>query len=73
MGLIHGRVFLRFRIQQDGTLTNFELITYTGHETLKNTSVHSIRASFPFLPLPSDFPEDYLEITAGFYYNEFIR
>lgn len=73
MGLIHGRTFLRFRIEKDGTLTNFEMITYTGHETLKNASVYSIRASFPFLPLPSDFPDEYLEITAGFFYNEFIR
>ncbi|HLA40707.1 MAG TPA: hypothetical protein VJ417_11960 [Candidatus Glassbacteria bacterium] len=73
MGLIHGRTFLRFRIQQDGTMTNFELITYTGHESLMNTSVHSINASSPFLPLPSDFPENYLEITVGFFYNEFIH
>ncbi|MFH1070700.1 MAG: energy transducer TonB [Candidatus Glassbacteria bacterium] len=73
MGLIHGRTFLRFKIQQDGTMTDFELITYTGHESLKNTSVHSISASAPFLPLPSDFPEPYLEITVGFFYNEFIR
>jgi outer membrane biosynthesis protein TonB len=73
MGLIHGRTFLRFRIQKDGTLTDFELITYTGHETLRNTSVHSIQQSFPFIPLPSDFPEEYLEITAGFFYNEFLQ
>ncbi|MBW7996975.1 MAG: hypothetical protein FVQ81_10500 [Candidatus Glassbacteria bacterium] len=73
MGLIRGRTYLRFRIQQDGSLTDFVLITYTGHETLKNTSVHSIKATFPFIPLPSDFPDEYLEITAGFFYNEFIR
>ncbi len=73
MGLVHGRTFLRFRIQRDGSMTNFVLITYTGHETLKNASVHSIKASFPFIPLPSDFPDEYLEITAGFFYNEFIR
>ncbi len=73
MGLVHGRTFLRFRIHRDGSMTNFVLITYTGHETLKNASVHSIKASFPFIPLPSDFPDEYLEITAGFFYNEFIR
>jgi outer membrane biosynthesis protein TonB len=73
MGLIHGRTFLRFRIHKDGSMTDFVLITYTGHETLKNTSVHSIKATFPFIPLPSDFPDEYLEITAGFFYNEFIR
>jgi len=73
MGLVRGRTFLRFKILQDGSITDFELITYTGHESLMNTSVHSIEASVPFLPLPSDFPEDFLGITVGFYYNEFIR
>lgn len=73
MQLARGRTFLQFRIQQDGSMTDFKLITYTGHESLKDTSVNAIEASEPFLPLPSDFPEDFLEITVGFFYNEFIR
>jgi len=73
MGLARGRTFLQFRIQQDGSMTDFKLITYTGHESLKNTSVNAIEGSVPFLPLPSDFPEDFLEITVGFFYNELIR
>jgi len=73
MGLARGRTFLQFRIQQDGSMTDFKLITYTGHESLKNTSVNAIEGSVPFLPLPSDFPDDFLEITVGFFYNEFIR
>ncbi|MEA2063893.1 MAG: hypothetical protein U9P14_09370, partial [Gemmatimonadota bacterium] len=73
MGIAHGRTFLRFKIMPDGTITNFELLTYTGHESLKSTSVNAIEGSIPFLPLPSDFPEDHLGITAGFFYNEFIR
>lgn len=73
MGLARGRTWLRFKIMQDGSITDFELITYTGHESLKNTSVKAIEASVPFLPLPSDFPEDYLGLTVGFYYNEFIH
>jgi len=73
MAMARGRTFLQFRIQQDGSITDFKLITYTGHESLKDTSVNAIKASVPFLPLPSDFPEDFLEITVGFFYNEFIR
>ena len=73
MGLVRGRTFLRFKILPDGSMTEFELITYTGHESLMNTSVHAIKASVPFLPLPSDFPEDHLGITVGFFYNEFIQ
>ncbi|MEA1996486.1 MAG: hypothetical protein U9N45_02565 [Gemmatimonadota bacterium] len=73
MGMVRGRTFLRFKIQQDGSMTGFELIGYAGHESLMNTSVNSIEASVPFLPLPSDFPDDFLGITVGFYYNEFLR
>ena len=73
MGLAHGRTFLRFKIMPDGSIENFELLGYSGHESLKNTSVNAINASVPFLPLPSDFPEDYLGLTVGFFYNEFFR
>ncbi len=73
MGLAHGRTFLRFKIMPDGSIESFELLGFSGHESLKNTSVNAINASVPFLPLPSDFPEDYLGIQVGFFYNEFIR
>jgi outer membrane biosynthesis protein TonB len=73
MGLAHGRTFLQFKIMPDGSVQAFELLHYTGHESLKNTSVKAIEASVPFLPLPSDFPDDFLGLTVGFYYNEFIR
>jgi len=73
MGLANGRTYLRFKIMPNGSIEEFELLNYTGHESLKNTSVKAIEASLPFLPLPSDFPEDYLGITVGFFYNELIR
>lgn len=73
MGLARGRTFLRFKIMPDGTIRDFELIGYSGHESLKNTSVTAIESSLPFLPLPSDFPEEYLELRVGFYYNENIH
>ncbi len=73
MGLARGRTFLRFKIMPDGTIKDFELIGYSGHESLKNTSVKAIESSLPFLPLPSDFPEEFLELRVGFYYNENIQ
>ena len=72
MGLASGRTFIRFTIMPDGTMTNFELLGFSGHESLKNTSANSIQSSAPFLPLPSDFPEDRLTITAIFSYNEYL-
>lgn len=73
MGLARGRTFLRFKIMPDGTIRDFEVIGYSGHESLRNTSVTAIESSLPLLPLPSDFPEDFLELRVGFYYNEFIN
>jgi hypothetical protein len=32
------------------------------------TSSNAIEVSAPFLPLPRDFPEDYLEVTGKFIY-----
>jgi outer membrane biosynthesis protein TonB len=73
MDLARGRTFLRFKIMKDGTIREFEVIGFSGHESLKNTSVKAIESSLPFLPLPSDFPDEFLELRVGFYYNEFNR
>ncbi|MDZ7290783.1 MAG: hypothetical protein ONB44_14220 [candidate division KSB1 bacterium] len=68
MGIISGRTLLRFRINQDGTLQGMELLGYNGHKSLMETSVRAVQLSTPFRPLPKDFPEDYLEVTAQFDY-----
>jgi len=66
MGLIKGETLLRFKIYPNGELRDLELLEYTGHETLMKTSISSINISAPFQPLPDDFPEPFLEVTAKF-------
>jgi len=68
MGIISGQTILRFRIFPDGTLQSLELRGYGGHKALMETSVRAVQLSAPFRPLPKDFPEAYLEITARFDY-----
>lgn len=68
MGIISGQTILRFRISKEGTLENLELLDYRGHKSLMETSVRAVQVSVPFRPLPRDFPEAYLEITARFDY-----
>jgi hypothetical protein len=68
MGLIKGETLLRFKIYPNGELRDLELLEYTGHETLMKTSISSINISAPFLPLPDDFPEPFLEVTAKFFF-----
>ncbi|MBN2346895.1 MAG: hypothetical protein JXO51_10950 [Candidatus Aminicenantes bacterium] len=68
LGIIDGDTLLRFRIHPDGRLTDLELLGYTGHRTLMETSRFAVTTSAPFPVLPADFPEPYLEVTAKFTY-----
>ncbi|MDZ7264043.1 MAG: TonB C-terminal domain-containing protein [candidate division KSB1 bacterium] len=68
MGLISGETLLRFKVLPSGAVKDLEVLKYVGHESLKETSVQAILMSSPFKPLPGDFPEDYLEVTASFHY-----
>jgi len=68
MGIISGETLVRFKIYPNGEVKDLQLLEYTGHETLMQTSWRAIEVSAPFLPLPADFPQPYLEVTAKFSY-----
>ena len=68
LGAIDGDTLLRFKIYPDGRLDDLELLGYTGHRTLMETSRFAVTASAPFPDLPADFPKSYLEVTAKFSY-----
>lgn len=71
LGIISGETFLRFKIYPNGELKDLQLLQYEGHETLMQASLSAIEISAPYEPLPADFPEAFLEVTAKF--NYFIR
>lgn len=71
LGMIDGDTRLRFKILPDGRLADLELLGYSGHLTLMETSRSAITISAPFPALPADFPKPYLEVTARFTY--FVR
>ncbi len=68
MGIGEGQNIIKFRINKSGKLESVQLLDSTTHETLDETSLRAIRYSFPFMKLPENFPEDYLEITGFFNY-----
>lgn len=68
MGLISGETVLRFKVMPNGEVKDLKVLKYSGHESLKETSVNSVINSSPFRPLPADFPESFLEVTASFTY-----
>lgn len=63
-----GSNVLRFRIDLSGHLKDLQVLGSDGERALVETSRKAIQVSEPFWPLPEDFPEEYLEVTARFYY-----
>jgi outer membrane biosynthesis protein TonB len=68
LGAIHGFTKINFRIYPDGRTDGLDVIETNGHESLHRSSLNAIKGAAPFRPLPKDFPEEYLDITFGFYY-----
>ena len=69
MGIISGESVLKFTVDPDGSLREVKVLDSQGHETLTQTSRNAIEWAAPFMPLPQDFPENYLEVTAKFSYT----
>jgi len=69
MGLINGRTILRFKVMPNGEVKDLRVLKYEGHKSLMETSIKAIQSSSAFKPLPADFPENYLEVTATFTYD----
>ncbi|HEX38383.1 MAG TPA: hypothetical protein ENG70_05995 [Candidatus Cloacimonetes bacterium] len=68
LGLIQGKVLVRFEILRNGNLNDLEVLHSNAHASLVGVSTGSIEISAPFQPLPPDFPEDSLIVTSLFSY-----
>ncbi|MBN2417225.1 hypothetical protein JXO52_15415 [bacterium] len=63
-----GQNVITFRIYPDGRLEGPEVLRVEGERALAETSCKAVLYSAPFTPLPENFPEEYLEVTARFEY-----
>ncbi len=68
LGAIHGYTWVNFRIYPDGRMEQLSVVETEGHDSLHRSSTNAIKGAAPFRTLPDNFPEDYLEVTFGFYY-----
>jgi hypothetical protein len=68
MGAISGTNVVRFIVLRDGRVRDLVVLDSDAHGSLDLTSLRAIEMSLPFMPLPSSFPEEYLEVTAHFAY-----
>ena len=69
MGMVSGINILHFTVRRDGTVHDLTILGSDTHACLDRTSVRAIGLSLPFMPLPDNFPEDVLEVTAQFSYT----
>ncbi len=68
LGLIHGDVLIRFIIMPNGSLRDVNVLHSDAHNSLVLVSTDAVTISAPFMPLPPDFPEDFLMVTSLFSY-----
>ncbi len=64
-----GKVFIRFVIEKDGTISDLAVIRSSDISPFDRAAENAIRASNPLPPLPSNFPKEREGVTFGFYYN----
>ncbi len=68
LGLISGKVLVQFKVITNGKVIDLKILNSDTHYSLEQTSTRAIKFSSPFIPLPNNFPEEYLEVTALFSY-----
>lgn len=64
-----GRVFIRFVIEKNGTITDLAVLRSSDIAPFDRAAENAIRASNPLPPLPSNFPKEAEGVTFGFFYN----
>jgi TonB family protein len=64
-----GKVFIRFVIERDGSITDLAVIRSSEISPFDLAAENAIRASHPLPALPSNFPKEREGVTFGFYYN----
>jgi TonB family protein len=63
-----GKVFIKFTIERDGTITDVDIQRSSGVSPLDRAAENAIRAS-ELPPLPRDYSGEREGVTFGFYYN----
>jgi len=70
LGLISGWTLLRLEIAPSGDLIEWKVVDEEGLEAFRNSSLDAVKATAPFQPLPSDFPEPVLVLQLKMIYPE---
>ena len=68
--LLRGRVSIKFIVHRDGRLESLEVIRPSTVDQFNAAAFNALRLSNPTLPLPTEYPDETIEIIITFLYNE---
>jgi len=66
---IEGELFLHFKIDREGLVGPIDIIESSGYRFFDEEAIRAIRVSTPFAPLPEEWGEGNVTITARFIYH----
>ncbi len=68
--LLRGRVSIKFIVHRDGRLDTLDVVRPSSVEQFNAAAYNALRLSNPTLPLPTEYPDETIEIIVTFLYNE---
>jgi len=68
--LLRGRVSIKFLVHRDGRVVNLEIIRESTVDQFNAAAFNALKLSNPTLPLPTEYPDETIEIIVTFLYNE---
>ena len=69
LGAVSGDIMVKFVVSPNGIVTGLKILNSDAHYSLEQSSVNAVQNSSAFDPLPRDFPEDKLVVTARFSFS----
>jgi len=68
--LLRGRVSIKFIVYRDGRVENLDVIRPSSVDQFNLAAFNALKLSNPTLPLPTEYPDETIEIIITFLYNE---
>lgn len=66
---LHGDLYMRFTIMQNGSLGNVEIVRTSGHQVLDKAALQALKDGAPYWPFPTSWGKKSISITGHFIYT----
>jgi len=66
---LHGDLYMRFTIMQNGSLGNVEIVRTSGHQILDKAALQALKDGVPYWPFPPSWGKKSISITGHFIYT----